>query len=1327
MAKIEMTLSGVSHSEDSFPLRDITLATETDGVTVDIIVDDTAKTVRPYSIFLIDFSIHKKMYQPTEIIADISIAPASGKDSDYKEISRKKLEDLFKHTRVSLKEGAFSIGDDFYVHEVLPHYKSDSMRMTLKIYSLDKLLTVKEASRTFVCKKLGEDILKTEIPKYVTPWTIDRKIPVLEKNIKKNDEEISKLSLEILNKSVVKELTEEEKAELEEKRKTDSLGAKILEAKYALRMMPLTAEEVAAKEKERTQLLQEKSDWKTEKDKREKAQKRMTYGTDNMRFLNYKTEKVKGNDGVERTVRYEHIFPYLVQYNESFYDMLARTTNRWGEFLYYENGTLNVGYNDTAAPIAIDKKHVQDISYCDLNAKYLTLATDGKYDYEADNSGLTGKPLQKSPVIVKAQMGDFGGKADKWIMKQIATVFKNEKNLPSMITGMLIDNLFNLAMAKSSVAKLNSDFDGIYFPDSDKPGREEQYGQWNFANKKKGEDDKYLDGFQQFSELGTIFDGNKYKDILKKEQSVGKDAISINFGTTHPELKLGNIISFNGENFIVVEIIGGYDANRSLTFQVIGTAQDKKDKIFYPAVIPEGHVRYANPQPATVTDTDDPTSKNRVRVAFSWQKVEYNDSEDKSKGATAETIQQSTPWLNFASNQNGYPAMGYHYTGNPVMVGFEEGNVERPYVMGGLADDSIFADSVLATPGMHQLTLSDGYGDGMTAFLTGALSPLLGTIMGFVPNLMPKWNWDKSKYFEGGFELTDYYGIYKISGSTDGRNVSISSNWGDVKINAFTGINISAPNGDIKISGKNVTIEAGNNLNLVSGKNVDYKLWKSKDTKMGTWAQMMVDASAQVTKKLASIALGVVDLSLVRSTVEIFFRPVEGALTVKSNRFLKLEAGKAHCDYPEIAYNKEKKLKVLNEANKQSIIDGLTVCGGLVDVFKKIPGNTEKIINKFIEEYNTCVSILNSLPTKIQDLKRYSNGDQAYVADKSQLPCKSYEELKEDLWNQEKDEDWTEDKLAFTDKVKVDDEPLRCVTLSAFCRIYPNHKKMKLQDVPQNYQTIVACRKNYKQQVLDCYNDLRKHIYNLTHLEPDKMAVNKMFHPVILEPLPKDYKQKLITAFSKEKCPKARIYDLTDEDKKLEKKLDNGFVFIEWLYMSRLVSMNLLDEFGFKDNTRVELGADPTAIPPQPGELPVKPKADEKDAEKEDNILNDECWGKYVQSLNALPKLGLDSTSLGGAIVSAVKGEVDAALDNLKFWKGAAERGTWGDGKDGQILFGSGNDTYYLGEKIEKVASESKLRPTLTSLGSGSDGVKDKDKMTLNYWMTKLKKVLIEL
>ena len=39
----------------------------------------------------------------------------------------------------------------------------------------------------------------------------------------------------------------------------------------------------------------------------------------------------------------EIIQPYLVQYNESFYDFIRRTANRCGEFLYFENGKLNLG------------------------------------------------------------------------------------------------------------------------------------------------------------------------------------------------------------------------------------------------------------------------------------------------------------------------------------------------------------------------------------------------------------------------------------------------------------------------------------------------------------------------------------------------------------------------------------------------------------------------------------------------------------------------------------------------------------------------------------------------------------------------------------------------------------------------------------------------------------------------------------------------------------------------------------------------------------------------------------------------------------------------
>ena len=43
----------------------------------------------------------------------------------------------------------------------------------------------------------------------------------------------------------------------------------------------------------------------------------------------------------------EFVQPYLVQYNESFYDFLRRTASRCGEFLYHENGQLHLGMQMT--------------------------------------------------------------------------------------------------------------------------------------------------------------------------------------------------------------------------------------------------------------------------------------------------------------------------------------------------------------------------------------------------------------------------------------------------------------------------------------------------------------------------------------------------------------------------------------------------------------------------------------------------------------------------------------------------------------------------------------------------------------------------------------------------------------------------------------------------------------------------------------------------------------------------------------------------------------------------------------------------------------------
>lgn len=1323
MATITVKFTDVSHYKDpksENPTKgSIVLSTDKKEAVVNFATGDKVKKVGSYRLSIADFSMQKKMYEPTEIIVDLSITPSQGDSSDYQEIGRKQLEELFKHIRVGLSEGSFSIGDDFYVHEVIPSYQSKSMHVTLKIYSLDKLMTVKQASRTFVSKKLGEDILKAEVPKYITPWTIDPEVADLQKQIEKNLDKMGKLLKEIDKEKAAQEMTKAEQDEIETLRKTNPGEARKKSAEYSKRYLELSDDDLDKKRKEYENLTSETSSLETEKANKDAQQGRMSYNTTNMRFLYYWYDPQKG-------VNCEHIFPYLVQYNESFYDMLARTTNRWGEFLYYEDGTLNVGYDAKATAIPINRDLIKEISYCDLNAKPLSVATDGKYDYEADNSSLTGRPLQKSPVIVKAQMGDFGGKVDKWVMKQFATFFKNDKDLPTFATNWLVDNLFSLAMAESSVAKLNSDFDGKYFPDDKKPGREEQYGQWDFS-KKTDSETKMLDGFQQFSEIGTEYNGKKYSTILAKEQTVGRDAICINFGTNNPQLKLGNIISFNGENFIVVEIAGGFDAKGNLTFHVTGTAQDKKDHIFYPAVIPAGHVRYASPQVATITDPNDPTSLNRARVMFSWQEVKYEDDDDKSKGATADTIKNSTPWLNFASNQNGYPVMGYHYTGNQVMVGFEDGNVERPYILGGLADDFLLVDSALASPGMHQLTLTDGYGDGLTAFLGGILSPALKNFMAFCPKTLPKIDFKQNKYFEGGFELTDYYGIYKISGSTDGRNVSIASNWGDVKINAFTGISISAPNGDIKISGKNVTIEAGNNLSLVSGKNVNYKLWKSKDTGLGTLAQIMVNAAAAVAKKIAQVTIGgIIDFSYIRSIVEIIFRPVEGSLTVKSNRFLKLEAGNNSCKFPASAFNKEEKLKILNAMNKKTIKDSLGLGPGMVKVFEKISPAVEYLFTNYRTRYDQCLEKKQAYEEAVRQLSFYSN-----IVYPTPDPCKTYKDLKDSLWSQKEDKDWTEKELDFKDDVAITGKHKDMITLEYLEANYSARDIDTAEKRTAIRKDIYQKRVDARKKCLDTLNELRKAIFETTHVELKRAKVSELFGHVNPSGMPKDYKDKLVTALSKDKCSKARCYAGKDSDRALKSTFSampsnvvNLIFEKDVTYLKRVAAMNLLDEFGFKDDMRKKVGVDLTAVPIKKGELPPKPKTDDPTNSAKGSIMHYKTWEAYINSLNAVPPIGKDKSTFGAALKDAAFGEFSQkflkGLDSdWNVMKSFQEKKTWGEGKKGQILFAADRKTYALEkEKFEEIQV---LHPTVNGLEPESEND------AIDGFLKKIKQSLLNL
>ena len=73
-------------------------------------------------------------------------------------------------------------------------------------------------------------------------------------------------------------------------------------------------------------------------------------------------------------------------------------------------------------------------------------------------------------------------------------------------------------------------------------------------------------------------------------------------------------------------------------------------------------------QSARVVDNNDPMGMGRVRVQFPWQ-------EDKN---------QMTPWIRLIQPHSG-AGKGFHFIpeiGEEVLVGFESGNAEKPFVMG---------------------------------------------------------------------------------------------------------------------------------------------------------------------------------------------------------------------------------------------------------------------------------------------------------------------------------------------------------------------------------------------------------------------------------------------------------------------------------------------------------------------------------------------------------------------------------------------------------------------------------------------------------------------
>jgi hypothetical protein len=668
--------------------------------------------------------------------------------------------------------------------------------------------------------------------------------------------------------------------------------------------------------------------------------------TSKMQFLNLTTSAK------------EMRLPYVVQYNETFYDFMKRISQRYGEFLYHEDGKLRLGMELADTNYWLDKTNnkIKDWASCkDLKVRYyqsflpeaLTVEDEySAYNERTDDNSVVYSPrkTKENDVITIHFYNPDPVSSDEYLVKAKkdgATSYNKQmhdwkwtrfmedlyKALgASSLAGILSNLSITWAFRAIKAAKNVKDMNEWYNEENIKPYEGDSYkDQRNNDDKEKFTEVSLFSSFENntaFSaKLGNEvvnFSSEFYQTVRNMEKSVTGKAVFLEFGDHTQLLSLGDKIHVDGTDYVIVEIEGQSEKEKDAFNDIQKVAaiplyQYDSSTILVPPVIPIPLIRESKPQRAFVAvNMQDPEKLGRVRVRYPWQ-----DPDD----APTPWIRVTVPMATNGGSVNFRPEVG-----DEVMVSYVDGNIDKPYVTGYLISPyikqtwgAVIPDRGIMSKNGHALTFDDGL-DGLN-FLWGWL-PLFNTFRDFIPDTDWTDNFkvtDRNKASQkmvdltGGVTLTDRYGLYKISGSSDGRNITLQSPMGDVKINAFTGITISAPNGDITIAGKNVNIKAGNKLTLTSGSNINDRFISKKsfftqgdgflDRALGTVEDIGLGLLNGVSKKAEEM----LDLSFLRTVLEVFMRPIDGTLKIKSTTFVMVEAGPGKVEVPRGSYAKNPK------------------------------------------------------------------------------------------------------------------------------------------------------------------------------------------------------------------------------------------------------------------------------------------------------------------------------------------------------------------------------------------------------------------------------------
>ncbi len=789
---------------------------------------------------LMSFSYSKAMYLPGELLITLKLMSINGSLS-FSDIEAAHNLLMSKYINVEFQD-SLTDSETFYIAELFRVFdvqvekrmaSGDTLSVVVKAFDPLKHLTLDKFCSAYTCKKLIKDVIMNE-----KVWPVMAPVNIKDEltNAKTAMEEINKLKYE---------LQTQDNAQAE----------------------------------------------KTKKEIKEKEEK--SFIVTNTSFLTY-------SDNKNKTFT-EFIQPYLVQYNESFLDFIVRVTNRCGEFFYFESGKIHIGWEKTE-PVTIRKfdsitfpKEVStawaENSIADIHNDYTlkenknlknTEAPDQFRDFElASDENLRSIPEKGQYTSWK----DFALFPGCFLVSLVSDALCSQ-NLADIIADLGI----------STAAKMSN---SVMLSKQANDGYETQ----NFGGEYKEErtNDKEIFPFSTSDTNKSVdfpiaYSLEYYTKIRNEVAKAERSRIKVGLGDNFYPVSLGSMIKFEGDSqlYIVVSIEsriggnpgeGGFPCGENFGIEIIPY---KEKSIAYPVSAHVSPIRTSKAQRAIITHNQDPLKLNRVRVRYPWQGK--TDSKDELTSS-----EDSTPWISIAlpmaSNGSGFNFLPE--VGDEAIINYESGNIERPYVEGMVysggqtvpCDFKRTSGRVISSVNGHSIIFSDP--GKMNP--VHSLSPALSTISTFIGT--PIFSIDDRKA-AGGIELTDEYGFYSISMSSDKRAISVDSPFGKVDINAFTGITISAPNGNVRIEGKNIDIVAGNNLSISSGNNINTEFWPFKLSKEGF--EETIDGK-EFVMDLLKTTLGKfspIDMKLIRTIMETFLRPIGGTMLIKSNRYLRLEAGK---------------------------------------------------------------------------------------------------------------------------------------------------------------------------------------------------------------------------------------------------------------------------------------------------------------------------------------------------------------------------------------------------------------------------------------------------